>query len=242
MLCCATSATAAPSRTAYFAATWNDSAVHFLDSNMANLGSFSAGATMPNGVAASTSLIYTGHFANQSVRAFNYNGVLQFSWTNPRLDHCQGLELVNGQLATVYHEGQIDFLDPATGTYIRSIPNDDGPTVEGLAYDGTYLWTLGDTLTALDPLTGTEIRTLHNPALNNAPDGGTGLANAGPGQLMIAGENGAWWRISSVDGTVLATGNNGLNMFGLAESVVPEPGAVLMLSMSGVLLAMRRRT
>jgi len=234
-------AIAAPQGTAYFAATWNDSSIHFLDTNMSNLGSFPTGATLPNGVAASSSLVYVGHFQAQSVRAFDYNGVLQFSWTSPRLDHCQGLELVNGQLATVYHDGQIDFLNPATGAYIRSIPNDDGPTVEGLAYDGTYLWTLGDTITALDPLTGAEIRTIVNPALGS-PDGGTGLANAGPGQLMVAAENGAWWRISSTNGAILASGNNGLNTFGLAESIVPEPGTLLALPMSATLLAMRRRT
>jgi hypothetical protein len=221
---------AAPPGSAFVASTWNDNSIHFLDANMANLGSFPTGATLPNGVAATATQIFVGHFSNQSMRVFDYNGVFQFSWTSIHLDHCQGLEIVNGELATVYHDTRIEFLDPLTGAFIRSIPNDDGGTVEGLAYDGTLLWTLGDVISGISPATGAEIVTFPNPALNNTAHGGTGLAIAGPNQLMIAGDNGLWWRMSTINGAVLGTGNNGQEMYGLAE-LVPEPtGAIAMLA------------
>jgi hypothetical protein len=49
--------------------------------------------------------------------------------------------------------------------------------------------------------------------------GGTGITSAGAGQLVLAGPSGNWWLVSSADGSVIDSGSNGLNMFGLTRGV-----------------------
>jgi VCBS repeat-containing protein len=204
----------------YIAATWGDNSVHVLDYNLNNYYSFAAGDAQPNGIATDGNTIYTGHFTSQSVRAFDYAGNFLFSWSDPGLAGLQGLEMVNGDLVA-YANGQARFYVPSTGAFIRSIPG-QGDTVEGLAYDGRRLWMLGDSIIGVNPADGSVVTAIPNAAIG-CPFGGTGLtANAG-GQLTIGCADGSWYRVSSADGSVLASGNNGLQMYGLKYTIAMGP-------------------
>jgi|WetSurMetagenome_2_1015567.scaffolds.fasta_scaffold49525_2 hypothetical protein len=201
----------APVGTAYIAATWGDNSVHFLDVNMNNLGSFSTGSN-PNGIATDGTHIYVGSFYLPGVYVYDMNGAFLYQWSSGYCESLQGLEYVSGALA-VSSSPDINFLSPADGSFIRSIPN-QGSTVEGITYDGTYLWQLGDQIIATDPATGAFVRSVPNAALG-CSYGGTGLAASGSNELTLGCDGGYWYKVSSVDGSVIASGNNGLSMYGL---------------------------
>ena len=183
----------------YVAATWSDNAVHFLNTGLANTGSFAVGDSNPNGIATDGVIIYTGHYSSQSVRAFDFYGNFLFSWTDSHLAGLQGLELVNGELAVFSSAtNQVHFFTTA-GAYLRSIPG-QGNTVEGLAYDGWLLWQLGDaSIYGTNPADGSVVSTIPNAA-SACPFGGTGLTANAPGELTIGCQNGNWYRVSSADG------------------------------------------
>ena len=103
--------------------TWSDTAVHFLDDGLGDTGSFPAGAASPNGIGTDGSTIWTAHFATQEVVAYDFTGAILLRW--PATTALQGLELVGstGELALINAVGMtIDFYDPFTGTFLRSIP------------------------------------------------------------------------------------------------------------------------
>lgn len=156
----------------------------------------------------------------------------------------QGLSLVNGQLAVAYSPSNItiDFYNPFTFSYIRSITG--SVSDEGLAYDGTFLWRLTDeNVYGVDPDTGAVTATIPNPA-SKCVFNGTGLAWSGGTTLVAACSNGTWYRFSSLDGSVLASGNNGLAMYGLDYfdgSAVPEPSTWMLAGGALALVALRRR-
>ncbi len=222
---------------AYVAGTWNDNSVHFLDNGLNDLSSFPAGSTVPNGIATDGTLIYTGRPFSTEVIAYNFSGVEQFRWSAP-ISNLQGMEYVNGLLAI--WNNNIEYRNPANGLLVNTIPGQ--PSVEGLAYDGTYLWQLDDNVIyASDPNTGAVSFTIPNPALNNS-FGGTGLTVSGPNQLTVAADNGDWWKISSINGAVSASGNNGLNMYALKSIPgIPEPATIALVSLAGLLIAGVRR-
>ena len=222
---------AAPNKQ-YVAATWGDNAVHFLDSDLNDTGSFTAGDSQPNGIASDGIVIYTGHFLTQSVRIFDYSGNLLFTWSDARLNALQGLEYVDGELA-VYSafSDQVYFFVPATGAYLRSIPG-QGNTTEALAYDGVLLWLLADTIIGINPADGTVIRSIPNAGIGCAY-GGTGLTADAPGKLTIGCADGNWYRVSSADGSVLASGKNGLQMYGLSSSTPLQINPVYIRSTAG---------
>lgn len=196
----------------YLAANWGDDHIHFLDAALNSTGSFATGLTSPNGVAANDTYIYVGSWYDESISVFDYSGSFQYSWTSADLYSLLSLELVNGEVAA-YSDGVILFYDPS-GTFLRSIPSS---SAEGMAFDGSLLWTLGSSITALAPATGTVVRTIPNPAIG-CDYSGTGMAYEPPGVLLIACNNGEWFRASIVDGTVLESGNNGLYMYGLSTT------------------------
>ena len=201
----------APVGTAYITATWNDSSVHFLDADMNDLGSFPTCGN-PNGIATDGTHIFVGSFGLPGVYAYDMDGNFLYQWSSGYCSYLQGLEYVDGALA-VASDPTINFLDPASGAFLRSIP-DHGSGVEGLAYDGTYLWELDDQIVAVDPSTGAVVRSISNAAYG-CNFTGTGITASGPGELTLACAGGTWYKVSSADGSVISSGNNGLSMFGL---------------------------
>lgn len=199
----------------YVSANWSDDRIHLLDRNLIDLGSFATGSTNPNGIATDGRVIYTGHYSPQTVVAHDYNGNELFRWS-AALDGLQGMELVGADLAIYRYISPtpvVDFLNPRTGVLLRSIPGQ--ASVEGLAYDGTLLWQLGDaSIFATNPSDGALVRTIPNAA-SGCGFGGTGLTAYPPGQLTIACTDGKWYRVSAIDGAMLAQGDNNLDMYGL---------------------------
>ncbi len=198
--------------TYYVAGTWNDDAVHLLDASLDDLGSFPAGATRPNGMATDGVTIWSGHYNPQVVVAYNFAGQELYRWS-ANLSGLQGMELVNGELA-IYRNMSIGFHNPQTGALIRTIPGHGG--IEGLAFDGKLLWELdGNYIYGIDLIDGSAAITITNAASGCMYEG-TGLAAGAPGVLTLSCTDGKWFQVSSADGSVIVTGTNGLNMFGLA--------------------------
>lgn len=210
----------------FIAATWSDDRVHFLDHNLIDQASLPAGASNPNGIATDGALIYTGHYASQEVVGHNYNGEEKLRWS-ASLTGLQGMDLVNNDLA-IYLSGSpsvIKFFKTSNGALLRTIP---GPgSTEGLAFDGRVLWTLDDpNLLGLDPANGNILRQLPNP-VTNCSFGGTGLAYLKTGHLVIGCTNGRWYKISLVNGAVVASGSNGLDIYGLKATPFQEAPSFL---------------
>lgn len=229
-----------PVNTAHIAANWNNNNIEYLDANMQLLGGFSSGGTLPNGTAFDGRFIYSGHFVGQEVRVFDMDGNFQYNW-NAQLANLQGMEYINqtGELA-IYNDGGtnlIQFHDPANGNLLRSVPGQSS-SVEGLAWDGTYLWQLEDALIyATDVTNGNILFTIPNPAANES-FGGTGIDAPSATELVVGSSSGNWWRIDSTNGNILASGNNGVAMYGL--SAIPEPGSLTLLAI-GIAGLLRRR-
>lgn len=206
--------------TRYIAGTWNDDAVHLLDANLNDLGSFPTGAADPNGMATDGETIWSGHFTPQTVVAYDYAGHELYRWS-AALSGLQGMEVVGDELA-IYRSGDIEFHDPRTGALNRTIPGQS--SIEGLAFDGQLLWQLGGTrIYGTNPLDGNVVVTITNAA-SGCSYGGTGITAPAPGALTLACNDGNWFKVSSADGGVLDSGNNGLNMYGLAY-VPPQRAA-----------------
>lgn len=198
----------------YVAGTWSDNAVHLLDANLNDLGSFPAGAVNPNGMATDGATIWSGHFSPQNVVAYDFAGNELYRWS-AALSGLQGMEWANGELA-IYRLNNIEFHDPRTGALNRTIPGKSG--IEGLAFDGTLLWQLdNDWIYGTNPLNGSVVVTITNAA-SACSFGGTGMAADAPGILTLACEDGQWFRVSAADGSVIASGDNDLDMYGLAHA------------------------
>jgi hypothetical protein len=198
----------------YVAAIWSDNAVHILDDSMNNVSSFPAGSDRPNGIATDGEIIWTGHYSTtQEVIAYNFQGDILYRW--PIEDGLQGMDLFYSQLAISRNSGVIDFYAASTGTYIRSIPGAELGGIEALAFDGELLWQLGNFIYGTNPWTGEILKTIPNSAGNDCEAQGTGMAVSAPGQLTLACTNGNWYIVSAADGSVLDSGNNSLDMYGL---------------------------
>lgn len=222
----------------YAASDWNDNRIHLLDSNMNDTGSFAYNGFLSNGVASDGTYIYAGYFTpNNSMDVYDMSGNFQWHTDFAFGGNLQGLDYFNGEMA-VANGGDIDFFDPVTGANTRSLVGVSSSTVEGLAGDGGNIWLLGDTIDLIDGTTGALLTSITNAAAGNA-FGGTGLANSGANELTIAAADGAWYKVSKADGSVIASGNNGLAMYGL--DVVPEPFSMIALGGGIAALAARRR-
>jgi hypothetical protein len=231
-----------PAWAGYVAADWATNQAILLDNTFTPTGSFALVTTNPNGAAADESRIYIGSFVSQAIYVFDYVGNPITTFTDPYFTNLQGLEVVGNELAvasTAAGDGVLNFYDKTTGAFTRSITNAAlTGTIEGLAYDGTLLWALGDTLLGFDPNTGALISEIPNAASGES-FGGTGLTSAGPGRLAIGSASGDWFVVSTADGSVISSGNTpGVQFFGLGTlSDIPEPGTVALLSTGLLALA-----
>jgi hypothetical protein len=225
----------------FVAPAWSDTSVHFLDENLADVGSFAAGSGNPNGIATDGTLIYTVHPATQEVVAYDLAGVESFRWSAP-LILARAMEIVSGELAIARLVG-IDFFNPATGSLLDSVAFQcpSSGFAEGIAFDGTVLWALCDgSIEGIDPDSGSSLASIPNAAQSAGCDfGGTGLTASAVGELTLACESGDWFQVSSADGAVLDSGNNSVDMYGI--KYLPEPnGWAMLVSGCGALLALRR--
>jgi MYXO-CTERM domain-containing protein len=86
------------------------------------------------------------------------------------------------------------------------------------------LWVLDDTgLHGIDPTDGGVVEILPNAAADcEIP--GTGVSSSGDGQLTLVCTDGRWFEVSSDDGSVISSGNNGLDMWGSGFFKGPECG------------------
>lgn len=212
-------AVAAQSRTAYVAASFNTNSIYFLDEQMEPVSSFSVEDPLPNAVAATQTLIYAGYFLDASVVAYDYSGAEHFRWSSPGLTRLTGIAAFGPYIAAS-SDTTVYLFQAKSGRYMAQLSAED--SIEGLAYDGHYLWTLGSELVARDIDTGLVVHRIDNAAIG-CDFAGTGIASAGNGHLMLGCNDGRWFDVSVADGSVQASGNNGLDMFDLAAVPVPEP-------------------
>ncbi len=220
---------AAPSMLAasYVTVTWGDDAVHFLDQNLADLGSFATSVGLPDGVATSGNLIWVGSFTSSEVVAYDFAGTEHFHWSLPSSFSLQGLDYAgNGQLLAMdANDNTLVRLNALTGAVLGSVPAVSSST-EAVAIDGQNVWQLTDNNIYLTSLAdGSIIRSIPNAAHLEAFEG-TALANIGE-SLVLGSDSGNWYRVSKLDGSILESGNNALSMFDLQPvKSVPDAGGI----------------
>jgi MYXO-CTERM domain-containing protein len=217
-----TSAAATAATPAYVASSFGSNSIVYLDENLNRLSSFAVSDAFPNGVSTDGQLIFAAYFLNSSVVAYDFAGNEQFRWSDPGLYRVQGIAFVDHYIAAA-SDDTLFLFDARQGTYTAQLSLGQD-TVEGLAYDGSYLWSIGSTLVARDFDTGAVVKSIPNAA-SVCPMGGTGIASSQPGTLLLGCSDGRWFKVSQADGSVLASGHNDVDMFDLARiAPVPEPG------------------
>ncbi|MGD8454284.1 MAG: PEP-CTERM sorting domain-containing protein [Phycisphaerae bacterium] len=213
------------------AVSWDDQAVHYLDDEWNDVSGFQVPSQRPQGVTTDGTLIWTGHHLTTEIIAFNYSGDEQFRFLTVGYLNLTSVEYINDRELAFSNSDEIIFCDPFDGHIARTIPS-QGVDVEDLAWDGEYLWQLGTQyIYASSVHDGAVAQTFDNPAIGDLY-GGTALAIRGD-TLFVGSATGNWWEVSKVDGTVLDSGNNGIDMFGLT-TFVPEPASLILLGVAGL--------
>lgn len=231
----------------FVGASWSSQSVYLLNSDFSIFSSFAVTDATPNGVTSNGSLIFAGYFSTTSIVAYNFAGVEQFRFSDDLFSGLQGLTVVGNELA-VASFGTTYFIDAITGTLNRSFAN-GGTSVEGMSYDGSLLWELGDDLIGRDPLTGAVITSFNNPLQFSCGFGGTGLATPGNGKLVLGCGDGSWYEVSDATGAVLNSSDLGFDIYGLDDisnaTVLPEPSTYALMTAGLAMIAFvarRRRT
>jgi hypothetical protein len=134
------------------------------------------------------------------------------------------MDLVNGDLGviatvapSVGSDTVVHYYNPTNGDFIRAVTysQSNGGSSEAMAFDGTTLWLLANSIDGYDPNGGIPVRVMTNPA-RGCEFEGTGMGwEQATNSLMVACTSGNWYRISIATGMVTASGNNGQGMFGL---------------------------
>jgi hypothetical protein len=134
------------------------------------------------------------------------------------------MDLVNGDLGVIAavdfpvgSDTVVNYYNPTNGDFIRAVTysQSSGGSSEAMAFDGTTLWLLANSIDGYDPNGGIPVGVLTNPA-TGCEFRGTGMGwEQATNLLMVACNNGNWFRVSIATGMVTASGNNGQRMFGL---------------------------
>ncbi|HVS03665.1 MAG TPA: hypothetical protein VMT16_12920 [Thermoanaerobaculia bacterium] len=215
---------------AFAAGNWDDDTIVLLGADMASVDSFAAGAEDPNGVAFDGTLIYSAHFTNDTVYAYDLDGNIQFSWTRGELGSVQAMTFSGGALVFGGALDDIFFVDPADGSDIRDIPLPDQCSgLEGMQAVGGNLWLLCDEgLILIDATSGSFIGSQSSPT-SGCSFSGTALAAADTTTLVLGCGSGDWYFYDIVSESVVDSGNNGIAMFGLTALLFEDlpPPSVL---------------
>ena len=215
-----------PERARFATNNFADNTIRLLDGNRNEIDGFPAGNPSVNAVTSDGYVVYSASFAANEIVLHDLNGVELNRFPVPASGVERGLTMVGRELALQLSSGIVEFRDPATGNVLRTITTScTSGAVEGMTYEeGQGLWVLcGTTIELFDAFaSGPAITTIPNPASGICAFNGSGLTSSAPGELTVACTNGNWYRISSVDGSIIQVDNNGLDMWGFGY--VPEPG------------------
>ena len=223
----------------YAAGVWGTDDIVLLDDNYNEVSRFDAGATNPNGMAFGDNLIFSGHFGTQEVVAYDLAGTEQFRWSGS-FGNLQGMTYLNSQIV-IANAGSLLFYNALTGVQQATVAYGGGSGVEGLTTDGTNIYALNSGAIQVYDTAGNLLDSFANAA-SGCSFGGTGITFAGVNTLALMCTNGNWFEVSATDGSVLDSGNNGLDAFGLtAVSPIPLPPAfLLLLAGFGTMVLIRR--
>ena len=258
-------------KTVFVTGVWSDNTVHVNDKGLNNLGVLplvDPGSPKPNALATDGSYVWSVRNSLQEMLIYNDTGVQVAWWEDPVLGIAQGMTYVPFDqapdiplvgalaIAAVDATTEIRLYDASNGTFLRSIIVLPGPNIEGLAWDGQYLRALSLTeITAIDigsdTVPGSVVpgMAIPSPAWSGAaaPPAGMGLTANFDGQLTVVTSSGDWWVVHDNDGSVITSGNNGMEMYALTAvvptDITPEPMtvAVLLFGMVPIVLVRRRR-
>ena len=189
----------------------SDDTVRLLDEDLVEISFFPAGAPDPNAITTDGAFLYTGHSAPNQVVTYDLQGNVLGAW--PVDGPITGLAHVEGQLA-ISGGSAIEFRDPWTGVLEKRLPNPPCGPSQGLAYDGRVLWVLCNQLTAIDLTTGIFEKSEPNPAAA-CNLSGTAFDAIRPSTFVVGCDDGTWY-LQPRGGLPPQTGNNGIDMKGIA--------------------------
>lgn len=221
LLCPAARAESGP---AYLAADRQAARVRLLDESLQVVGSFPTAAPLPAGVARDGERIYTLHPASELVIAYDHDGNELFRWSGAPADGA-GMALSDPHELAIRRPGAIEVRRPLTGTLVRTLPVDPDCGSHGLAWDGRVFWvTCGASLRRV--VTGPILGPIGiDSPTQGCVEGGTALTANDLAELTVACTSGAWFKVSTADGSILESSNNFIDHFGLAARYEGTPVA-----------------
>lgn len=201
----------------FAAGNWDGDTIEVLDGDMNPFDSFPTGGTSPNGIAYGNGLIFSGHFSDDTVYAYDLDGDIQFSWSRSELTNLQALTFFNGTLAFGPVSGEIFLVDPSDGSDIDNI---DFPSecsgLEGMVAVDNNFWLLcNEGLILMDGDDGSLIESQSSPT-SDCSFSGTAIASIDSETLMLGCSGGDWFSYDVSSESVIDSGNNGVDMYGLA--------------------------